>query len=224
MVCTVVFPETVVVVHDPMIPVKPKVQDDAVQTDLERKPFPVHAVYGGLGVLVSEHKEHQGPERRRGDQRRGNLADMTVRNAVSGKLVSIEESISMAHPAHRVNVMDRSSFESNSVEQECAPHRHVLAHDEDVGLVDGEGDEGMNDDPSVHNPCRNVWNRICLFEHRNGHVEVGRMEPESFHRVFPESPAFLVVAPSAGQRPLAQRRCGHRLCLRLARHSVVARW
>src|SRR3954447_19010653 len=41
MMCSVEFPETVHVVHDAVTPVEPEVQDDAVETDFNRNPFPV---------------------------------------------------------------------------------------------------------------------------------------------------------------------------------------
>lgn len=53
----VVFPERVEVVHETVVPVEPEVKDDAVDADLERKPFPVH-LGGELGRAVGEVGGH----------------------------------------------------------------------------------------------------------------------------------------------------------------------
>lgn len=173
-VSAMMFPEAVIVVHNPVVPVEPKVENDAVKTSFEREPCPVH-VHRCFRRLVGQHEEHHRPQRCGGNQRHGDFGNMAVGNIVSSKLIAVQEAESMSHPTYGMDMADRGDFESNSVEQPGNQCRHILAHDENIGLMNRERDEGVDDDPAMHEPCRHVWNWIRLLEYGNRHVEVRRM-------------------------------------------------
>lgn len=57
MMCAVVLPETVVVVHEAVIPVEPKIEDYAVCTDEYWQHEPFH-VDGRCGLVICEPSRH----------------------------------------------------------------------------------------------------------------------------------------------------------------------
>lgn len=148
MVGAMVLPEAGDVVHEPVVPVEPEVEDDAVQADLEGQPQPADGVRGLRGAVGQEDREH-GAEGGRGDERVGDLGDADVRDTVALVLVAVQEPVDVTQAAEDVHLVDGDQLEGGHVEKEGTKRAQVLACVEHVGVVQSEGDERVHQHPAV---------------------------------------------------------------------------
>lgn len=105
------------VVHRPVVPVEPEVEDDAVEADFEREPGPAH-LRGGLvarvGEVDGEDDARAGGLVQRGDD----LADADVWHAVPLVLVAVEEAVRVAETAQDLDLVEHGGVEGEEVEVE----------------------------------------------------------------------------------------------------------
>lgn len=108
------LPETAHVMHQAVIPVEPEVKGDAVETNLQREPFPVH-LGRQLVVVVGEVGRHDDAGNGGLVQRSNNLVHSDIRYAIP-RLVAIQEAISMAKAAEQMDQVDDGGVEHCGIE------------------------------------------------------------------------------------------------------------
>lgn len=113
----VVFPESVHLVHQPVVPIKPKVENDSVEPGFEGEPEPIHSRRGLAGSIAEEHGEH----RAKGGCRNQGVDDLfhaDIRHPIPLVLVAIEESQGVAQPPKDVYLMNGDGLEGRAIKDE----------------------------------------------------------------------------------------------------------
>ena len=90
MVGAVELPERLGLVHDAVVDVEPKVENDTVETSFEEYPSPSQ-VDRSFGDVVAKDNGEDGTEDGGGQQRVHNLGDANIGNSISLVLVAVEE-------------------------------------------------------------------------------------------------------------------------------------
>lgn len=92
--------------------------------------------------------------------------------------------------------MDGDEFQRQAVEEKGCPGWQVRAGVGDVGLVEEEGDRGVQDYPVVELPFRGIGHLVGLLMDRDVFGVVHRMDVQEFHQPVTETPLTSVpVAP-----------------------------
>lgn len=108
------LPECLDLVHQPVVPVEPEVEDDAVQPDLHGQQVPVD-VCGGHACAVGQEDSEERAHGRRGDEREEDLGDADIRYLVAVVFVAVEEADLVARRAERVDLVDCVELEEERV-------------------------------------------------------------------------------------------------------------
>lgn len=95
-VSAVELPKRLNLVHQTVVPVEPKVKNDAIETGLEEEPLPCH-LGGHLARCVREEDREQRSDRRGRDERPNDLGNAYVGDSVSRVFVAVEEADLLAH-------------------------------------------------------------------------------------------------------------------------------
>lgn len=114
----------------------------------------------------------------------------------------------MAHAAHDLELVDGDELEGDGVEEEGAHGGKILACVRDVDVVDGEGDEGVVEDPNMLGPCSHVGDLLGLLVHGDLLVEVFGVHTEDLVEPVIDGPLGAIQpAPGGLHRILGIRVC-----------------
>lgn len=159
MVGTMVLPQSSHLVHQTMVPIEPKVEDDSIESNLKGKPHPVHVGRSLTCIVGQEDREH-GPKGRSRDHRDNSLADANVGDAISVVYITIEVTNLLSQSVKRVHFVHAAELESDGVEDECLPGFQVVAGRKDNQLVESNWKEGVEENPFMLRPLGHVWNFV----------------------------------------------------------------
>lgn len=204
MVGAVVFPESVVLVHAAVVPVKPEVKDDSIESEFDWQP-PAGRRWK-FAAAVGKDDCHQRSEGRGVGKGMECLRHIGVWNLVALVLVTIQESVSHSQVAKHVKFMDGIDLECECVENEHSPPRNVSAKRHSSTLMKEHRPHGMGQNPDVALACRQCRHLVGLLVHRNRLVDVGRMNVQNLHGPVVSAPFFPVAcAPCRLHRVLVRR-------------------
>ena len=104
----------------------------------------------------------------------------------------------MAHATHDMQLMDGDELEGEGVEEEDSDGAKVLSGIDDVGLVEGERDERVVEDPAVLGPLAHEGDFIGLGVDGDRFVEVTGMDSEDLEEPVGDGPLGAVLPAPGG--------------------------
>lgn len=194
MVGSVVTPEPVSGVHDSMVPIKPKIQDYAVEAELDGQGKEVD----GQGCLVGSVGKEDSKKRTNGGghgEGHDDLRDSAVRNLIPGMLVAVEEAIPHSEAFDYIQLLNGNCVVGDHVEKEGGHRVEVAAEDIIVQLLDGERCGGIHKDPDLQVPVGNGRQLFRLLVDGRDLVDDAGLDAEDFVEMVEEAPVGFVRAP-----------------------------
>nr|POE65892.1 hypothetical protein CFP56_57582 [Quercus suber] len=194
----VVLPQAVEVMHAAVVPVKPKIEDDWVDPDLDGCPE-VPVTGGGCltHAVCDKHSHHRSP---------GGCGEKAVhhsRNAVIGNLitrvlVAVQTAVLIGEHAKHSELVNGVQLEGKRVHYEDGDVSQVLAGVHNIGLVEEDRPQGVYAHPNVALPVWQIGHFVGFGVFRHVLIVLVWLDTEEFQHPVVASPLLSVAGAPSG--------------------------